>query len=300
MAASFASTASQAPEGRRLSGLFAEGTIIRRLLRSPTFAVGSGIVGLIVLAATLGVWLSPYDPTAMHLRSRLAPPSAQFWFGTDNFGRDIFTRVAVGSQMSLWVGLLVVVITGVFGALIGAAAGYMRRLDNVVMRIMDAFMAFPPLLLAIAITAALGPSLLNVVVALSVSYIPRTARIVRGTTLVVREQQYVEAALVSGAGTPRILAVHVLPNCVGSLIVQLTFVFAYAVLAEATLSYLGVGLPPPAPTWGNGVAGGREYIIEAWWMSLFPGLAITFAVLGFNLLGDGLRDVLDPHLRAET
>lgn len=280
--------------------LFRDTALLRRLFRSPTFAVGFSIVALLVLAATIGVWFSPYQPNSMDLTARLAAPGPQHWFGTDNFGRDIFTRVAVGSQMSLLVGLLVVVITGIGGALLGALAGYVRALDNIIMRVMDAFMAFPAMLLAIAITAALGPSLMNVVVALAVSYIPRTARIVRGTALVVREQQYVEAALVAGAHTRRVLLVHVLPNCLGSLIVQLTFVFAYAVLAEATLSYLGVGLPPPAPTWGNGIASGREYIVEAWWMSLFPGLAITFAVLGFNLLGDGLRDVLDPHLRAET
>lgn len=272
----------------------------RRFLRSPTFVAGMIVVILLVLLGTLGVWLSPYDPIGMDLRNRYSPPSARNWFGTDNFGRDIFTRVAAGAQMSMLVGLLVVAITGSVGALIGAVAGYLPRLDNIVMRIMDAFMAFPALLLAIAITAALGPSLMNVVIALAVSYIPRTARLVRGTALILREQQYIEAAQVAGAGTFRILRVHVLPNCLSSILVQMTFVFAYAVLAEATLSYLGVGLPPPSPTWGNGVASGREYMVEAWWMSAFPGLAITIAVLGFNLLGDGLRDILDPHLPAES
>jgi len=274
--------------------------LLRRFLRSPTFVVGLSIVVMLVVLGVLGVWLSPYDATAMDLRNRLSPPTAQNWFGTDNFGRDIFTRIAVGSQMSLLVGLLVVLISGAGGAIIGAMAGYLRSLDNLLMRIMDAFMAFPAMLLAIAITAALGPSLFNVVIALAVSYIPRTARIVRGSTLIVREQQFIEAAQVAGSSTARILRVHILPNCLSALVVQLTFVFAYAVLAEATLSYLGVGLPPPAPTWGNAISSGREYIVEAWWMSLFPGLAITFAVLGFNLLGDGLRDVLDPHLATET
>jgi len=276
------------------------GLWMRRFLRSPTFVVGAAIVLLLALLGILGVWLSPYDPVGMDLRNRYSPPSALNWFGTDNFGRDIFTRVAAGAQMSMMVGLMVVAITGVFGALIGAVAGYLPRLDNLLMRLMDAFMAFPAMLLAIAITAALGPSLVNVVIALAVSYIPRTARLVRGSALIVREQQYVEAARVSGGRTLHILRVHILPNCMSSLVVQLTFVFAYAVLAESTLSYLGVGLPPPAPTWGNGIASGREYIVEAWWMSVFPGLAITVAVLGFNLLGDGLRDVLDPHLPSEA
>ncbi|WP_087587042.1 ABC transporter permease [Nitratireductor soli] len=273
--------------------------LVQRFLRSPAFVVGLAIVVLLVVMGVLGVWLSPYDATAMNLRNRLSPPTAQNWFGTDNFGRDNFTRVAVGSQMSLFVGLMVVLISGVGGALIGAIAGYVRSLDNIMMRVMDAFMAFPAMLLAIAITAALGPSLFNVVIALAISYIPRTARIVRSSTLVVREQQFIEAAQVAGSSTARILRVHILPNCLSAMVVQLTFVFAYAVLAEATLSYLGVGLPPPAPTWGNAISAGREYIIEAWWMSVFPGLAITLAVLGFNLLGDGLRDVLDPHLATE-
>ncbi|EKF20472.1 ABC transporter permease [Nitratireductor pacificus] len=274
--------------------------VLRRFFRSPTFVAGFAIVVMLVLLGTGGVWLSPYEATGMDLRNRLSPPTAQNWFGTDNFGRDVFTRVAAGSQLSMFVGLMVVAINAVAGAAIGALAGYLRQLDNLLMRVMDAFMAFPAMLLAIAITAALGPSLFNVVVALAVAYVPKTARIVRGTALIVREQQYVEAAQVAGAGTMRILRVHVLPNCLSSLVVQLTFVFASAVLAEATLSYLGVGLPPPAPTWGNGISDGREYIVEAWWISLFPGLAITFAVLGFNFLGDGLRDVLDPHLPGES
>jgi len=194
----------------------------------------------------------------------------------------------------------VAAVTAVFGTLIGALSGYLPRLDNVLMRVMDALMAFPSLLLAIAITAALGPGLANVIIALSIAYVPRTARIVRSTALVVRQQQYVEAARVAGAGTVRVLLTHIVPNCMGALIVQVTFVFAYAILAEATLSYLGVGLPPPEPTWGNLIAEGREYIVEAWWISLFAGVATSLAVLSFNLLGDGLRDVLDPSLSVDA
>jgi peptide/nickel transport system permease protein len=271
-----------------------------RLLRSPAFSAGRVIVVRVLLLAFIVPALSPFDAQTQKIRDRLQPPGVVHLLGTDHFGRDMLTRIAVGAQMSLLVGLAVATITGILGTIIGAAAGYLQRLDNVLMRIMDALMAFPSLLLAIAITAALGPGLVNVIVALSVAYVPRTARIVRSSALVARQQQYVEAARVAGAGTVRILCTHIVPNCMGALIVQVTFVFAYAILAEATLSYLGVGLPPPAPTWGNLIAEGREYIVEAWWISLFAGIATSLAVLSFNLLGDGLRDVLDPNLRVEA
>ncbi len=270
-----------------------------QLLRSPAFALGLAIVVLVLLLAFLAPLLSPYDAQAMKIRERLQPPGLAHLLGTDHFGRDMLARIAVGAQMSLLVGASVAAVTAVFGTAIGALSGYLPRLDNWLMRIMDALMAFPSLLLAIAITAALGPGLANVIIALSIAYVPRTARIVRSTALVVRQQQYVEAARVAGASTARILCTHVVPNCMGALIVQITFVFAYAILAEATLSYLGVGLPPPEPTWGNLIAEGREYIVEAWWISLFAGVATSLAVLSFNLLGDGLRDVLDPNLRVE-
>jgi peptide/nickel transport system permease protein len=191
------------------------------------------------------------------------------------------------------------VVTAVVGTACGLVAGYFRALDNVLMRVMDALMAFPAILLAIAITAALGPSAFNVVVALAAVYTPRTARVVRASVLVVRESDYVHAAQAVGAGHLRIMLQHILPNSMAPLIVQLTFVFAYAVIAEAVLSFLGMGPPPPTPSWGNIIAEGKDYIREAAWIALFPGIAIAVTVLGLNLLGDGLRDVLDPRMNVE-
>jgi peptide/nickel transport system permease protein len=244
--------------------------------------------------------LTGIDPTAMSIRSRFKPPSMRFPFGLDQYGRDILTRVLHGGRLSLSLGLSVALISGVFGALIGVTAGYFRALDPYVMRLMDALMAFPAILLAIGIGAALGAQASSIVVALSVAYVPRTARIVRASVLVIREMEYLQAARVSGAGDLHIIVKHVLPNCLGPLIVQLTFIFAYAILAEAALSFLGIGPPPPTPSWGNIIAEGRDYSVEAWWVMLFPGLAVSLAALGMNLLGDGLRDVLDPRLKIET
>jgi peptide/nickel transport system permease protein len=202
-----------------------------------------------------------------------------------------------GARLSLAIGFAVVVLNAVFGVLLGAAAGYFRRLDNILMRVTDALMAFPAVLLAIAIAAALGASSLTAAIALSVVYIPRTARIVRASVLVVRELEFVQAAKAMGASHVRILSKHILPNCMAPLIVQLTFIFAYAVLSEAVLSFLGLGAAPPTPTWGNIIAEGRQYMREAAWITLIPGLALALTVVGLNLLGDGLRDVLDPRLK---
>jgi peptide/nickel transport system permease protein len=197
------------------------------------------------------------------------------------------------------IGASVVVLNAVFGTLIGAAAGYFRRLDNVLMRVNDALMAFPAILLAIAVTSVLGPSTINVILALSIVYIPRTARIVRSSVIVLREMEYVQAAVAAGAGHWRILRHHILPNAVAPMIVQLSFLFAYAVLSEATLSFLGVGAVPPTPTWGNIMSEGRDFMREAPWIITIPGVALMITVMGLNLLGDGLRDVLDPRLRIQ-
>jgi peptide/nickel transport system permease protein len=237
----------------------------------------------------------------MNMRQRFAPPGVgRFLLGTDAFGRDILSRLVHGAQVSLRIGLMVVLVAGAFGTFFGAVAGYFRQLDNPVMRVMDAFMAFPAILLAIAIAAALGPSELNVVIALAAVYTPRTARIVRASVLVVREAEYVLAARTAGAGHARILLGHILPNSMAPLTVQLTFIFAYAVLAEAVLSFLGVGPAPPTPTWGNMIADGRNFIREAPWITLMPGIAVSMTVLGLNLLGDGLRDVLDPRMKVAS
>jgi len=274
--------------------------ILHKLLHHRSFMIGLVIVLLLVLAALFGPMLLGADPTAMRMRNRFKPPSFQMWFGADQFGRDVLTRTLHGARLSLFIGLSVALLSGLIGGIVGMAAGYFRRVDSLLMRCMDALLAFPAILLAIGISAALGPQTISVVVALAVAYVPRTALITRASTLVIREMEYVEAARLSGAGHLRMIFRHILPNCMGPLVVQLTFVFAYAILAEATLSFLGIGPPPPAPSWGNIIAEGRDFAVEAWWIMLFPGLAISLAALGMNLLGDGLRDVLDPRLKVAT
>jgi peptide/nickel transport system permease protein len=269
----------------------------RRFLANRSFVIGGTLFLLVVLVALSADLVAPFDPLRNNFRYRLGQPNAAHWFGTDNFGRDILSRVLHGSRVSLLIGLLVVILTGVFGTLIGAISGYVRSLDNLIMRVMDGFMAFPPILLAIAIGAVLGPSLMNAVIALTVAYTPRTARIVRASVLVVREAEYVEAARALGAGHARILFRHILANSMAPLLVQLTFIFALSILAEAVLSFIGVGPPPPTPTFGNIIADGRNYIAEAPWITIWPGIAIMMTVLGLNLMGDGLRDVLDPRLK---
>jgi peptide/nickel transport system permease protein len=233
------------------------------------------------------------------MRSKFLPPSLDHPFGTDNFGRSQLSRVVWGARLSLVMGLSVVALNAVFGTLLGAVSGYFRRLDNMLMRFNDALMAFPAIILALAITAALGASMINAVIAIAVVYIPRTARIVRASVLVVRETEYVQAAVAAGAGTWRILRHHILPNSLAPLIVQLSFLFAYAVISEATLSFLGLGAPPPTPTWGNIMSEGRQYMREAPWIIAIPGVALALTVMSLNLLGDGLRDVLDPRLKVQ-
>jgi len=273
--------------------------LLRRLFAHRLFATGLVLFGAMLLLALAADWIAPHDPMRMQFRARFRPPGEAFWFGTDNFGRDIFSRLAFGARLSLGIGFAVVLATGLIGTAIGLAAGYFRRLDEWLMRVMDALMAFPAVMLALAIAAALGPSAANAVIALAAVYIPRTARIVRSTVLVLREMDYVQASRAFGGRDGWIILRHILPNALAPLIVQLTFIFAYAVLAESILSFLGVGPPPPTPTWGNMIAEGKDYIREAWWIATFPGLAICLTVLGLNLLGDGLRDVLDPRLKVQ-
>jgi peptide/nickel transport system permease protein len=271
----------------------------RRLLNHRSFMVGATLFGAIVLMALLADLIAPHDPLRNNFRYRLGEPNDVHWLGTDRAGRDVLSRIIHGSQVSLRIGLMVVLITGACGAVIGGLAGYFRHLDNVVMRVMDAMMAFPGILLAIAIAAVLGPSEFNAVLALSITYTPRTARVARAAVLVVREMPYVEAARAVGAGHARILLTHVLPNGLTPLIVQLSYIFAIAILAEAVLSFIGVGPPPPMPTFGNIIADGRDFVQEAPWICLYPGLAIAVAVLGLNLIGDGLRDALDPRMKVD-
>ena len=274
-------------------------SLARRLLRHRLFAAGAATCALVVASAILADVLAQSDPNQMSVLRRLRPPSDDAWFGTDAYGRDLLARVLHGGRVSLLVGLAVAAATGILGTLVGAIAGFLRPLDGPLMRVMDALMAFPSVLLAIAITAAMGPSLGNVIVALAITYTPRTARVARAAVLVAMEQDYVQAARAYGCEGARLLWSHVLPNCLAPLIVQVTFVFGYAVLAEAVLSFLGMGTPPPTPSWGGIVAEGRTLLRVAPWICLFPGLAIALFVLALNLLGDGLRDVLDPRMRLE-
>jgi peptide/nickel transport system permease protein len=271
----------------------------RRCFASRSFTIGLALVGLVLLAALTADWLAPFDPMRNNFRARLGAPSATHWFGNDSYGRDILSRVLHGARLSLAIGAAVTLLVAVFGTMIGALAGYFDRADSPLMRMMDGLMAFPPVVLGRASAAVLGPSTVNCIVALVVAYTPRTARVARAAVLVTRQAEYVEAARAMGASHLRILVRHVLANSMAPILVQLTFVFALAILAEAVLSFIGVGPRPPTPTFGNIIADGRNYLAEAPWICAVPGVAIMVLVIGLNLLGDGLRDVLDPRLRLE-
>lgn len=271
--------------------------LLRRLWRNRLAVTGFVLLLLVLLGALLAGVLSSYDPLAMTVVERMKAPSPRHLMGTDNFGRDIFSRVLYGARLSLEVGGAVMLLTVAVGVLFGLLAGYFPRLDGPIMRVMDAMMAFPAILFAIAIMAVLGPRTSNVAIALSVVYAPRTVRLVRASVLATKQLDYVEAVRAQAAGHLRILFRHILPNCLSPLVVQATFNFAYAVLAEASLSFVGAGAPPPTPSWGNILSEGRLYMQNAPWITIFPGLAIALTVLGLNLAGDGLRDVLDPRMR---
>ena len=268
-----------------------------RLYRNRAVRACLFVLCAVIVAAILAPLVLPYDPQKMDVINRLHGPSAVHWFGTDEFGRDVFTRTIYGARVSLAVGFMVVALASLLGILIGITAGYVRALDGALMRLTDALMAFPEILLAIALMAALGPSMFNVVLALGIVYTPRIARVVRGATLVLRELQFIEAADALGAGTLRIMVVHLIPNLMSPLIVQATFIFAAAILTEAALSFLGAGVPPTIPTWGNMIAASQKYIGIADWLILAPGLSIVVTVLSLQMVGDGLRDALDPKLQ---
>jgi len=271
--------------------------ILRKLFRRRIVLGAAIALALVVLVSLLAGVLSGFDPNETAVAQRLAKPSAVHMLGTDELGRDLFTRIAFGGRYSLTIALLTALGSIVFGTIAGLVAGFFRRLDAPVMRVVDAMMSFPDILLAIALVGILGPSLINVVLALVLVYTPRVARVVRASTLVVRELLFVEAARAVGVSTVRILWRHVLPNLMSPILVQASFIFAYAILAEAALSFLGVGVPPEIPTWGTMVAGSQQYAHQALWIVLFPGLAIILTALSLQLLGDGIRDLLDPRLR---
>jgi peptide/nickel transport system permease protein len=274
--------------------------LMRRLTRRKLVALSLVVLVVIVVSAVTAPWLAPYAPQRMDIAHRLSPPSASHWFGADDFGRDVLSRCMWGARLSLSVGLMVVLLAGFAGTLLGLIAGYVRRLDGILMRVTDALMAFPDILLAIALMAALGASAYDVVIALGAVYTPRVARVVRGSTLVLRELQFVEAAEALGASDRRVMMVHLLPNLLSPLLVQCTFLFAAAILTEAGLSFLGAGIPPTSPTWGNMIAGAQQYMDQAQWLILAPGLCIVLTVLSLQMVGDGLRDALDPKLRRLT
>lgn len=272
---------------------------LRRFLRRKTVAIGLGILTIFVLLAVLAPWIAPYSPYKLSIINRLKPPSDVHWFGTDEFGRDVFSRTIYAGRLSLLVGASVVVLSTLIGVTLGLLAGFFQKLDAPIARLIDAMMAFPDILLAIALVAALGPSLTTVIIALSVVYAPRLARIVRGSTLVIRELPYIEAARALGISTTHIMLRHVLLNLISPILVQATFLFASAMLAEAGLSFLGVGVSPEIPTWGTMISSGRQYVDQADWMTLFPGFAIILSVMSLQIVGDGLRDMLDPRLQKD-
>ncbi|KFC75369.1 putative dipeptide ABC transporter [Bosea sp. LC85] len=264
--------------------------------RNPAAVIGLTIVVLLLLAAAFAPLLAPYDPLAQALDKRLLPPSATNWFGTDSLGRDIFSRVVYGSRVTLVIVLLVVITVGPIGLLIGAASGYLGGwVDRVLMRITDVFLAFPRLVLALAFVAALGPGLENAVIAIAFTAWPPYARVARAETLIIRNQDYISAVRLQGASQWRIVLRHVVPMCLPSLIVRTTLDMAGIILTAAGLGFLGLGAQPPIPEWGAMISAGREQIFDQWWVATFPGLAICVVALGFNLLGDGLRDVMDAR-----
>lgn len=270
---------------------------LRVLARRKIALVG---LALTLVVAVIGL-LAPLiagNPQHMNVAIRLTSPGEVHWFGTDDLGRDVFSRVVYGARLSLGVGAAVMAFAFLVGLACGLVAGFYRALDNPVMRVMDGLMAFPAIILAVALMAALGPSVLNVILAIGVVYAPRVARVVRGSVLVIRETAYVEAARALGAPDPVLLLRHVLPNCLSPTIVQGSFIFAAAVLTEAALSFLGVGVPPYVPSWGNILAEGRLYLQQAPWLVIYPGVAIMATIFGLNMLGDAVRDLLDPKVRA--
>lgn len=268
---------------------------VRRFFSNKLTVTGSIIILFSLIVTFIGPLVSHYNPYEMVVTSRLKPPSGDHLLGTDNLGRDLFARIVYGARASMGVGLSTAIITSLLGMIVGLYSAYYKLLDHILMRICDGLMAFPAILLAISLMAALGTNIRNVIIALCLVFTPYVARVVRSAALVVREQTYIEAMKAQGASALRIIWKHIAPNTLSPLIVYSTFIFADAIIIEAGLSFLGVGVPAPDPSWGNILYDGKLVIFKAWWMTLFPGVAIVLSVLGLNLFGDGLRDLLDPH-----
>jgi len=271
---------------------------LRQFGRTPSGLVGGALVGAFVLLTLAAPWVAPFDPVATDFANVLSPPSARHPFGTDDIGRDILSRVIYGSRISLEAGLFTVAVALAVGLPLGLAAGFLGgSVDNVIMRAIEVILSFPTLVLALGITAILGPKLIHALFAIGIVFVPHFARLIRAQVLSVKENDYVTAATALGARDVRVVLRHILPNCLAPLFVQSTYSVSFAILTEAALSFLGLGTQPPTPSWGIMLASGRGYLEQAPWLGAFPGVAIFLTVLGFNLLGDGLRDALDPRLR---
>lgn len=277
---------------------------IRKFRQSPLSLVGLGIVIVLVLVAAIGPFFVPYPKDAagaVHIADKLLPPSADHWFGTDHVGRDILSRLVMGARISLLAGLTVIVLAVSIGTLLGAIAGYFGGwIENVIMRVTDVFLTIPDLILAMAFAAALGPGLTNVMIAVSLVWWPGYCRLVRANVIALRNAQFAEAAQSLGSSKRRILFRHILPNAFPTVLVKASMDIGFAVLTTAALGFIGLGTQPPAPDWGQMVSEGRKYLRDAWWYSTFPGLAILVTVMATNLLGDGIRDVLDPRSRRSS
>lgn len=268
-----------------------------RLRRNPLAVIGLIIVAALLFIAAFAPWLAPYDPITQDLTLRLLPPGTPgFILGTDDFGRDILTRILFGSRITLYIVVLVILTAPVFGLIVGTVAGYFGGwTDQILMRITDIFLAFPKLILALALVAVLGPGMENAVLAIALTSWPPYARVARAETLTVRSSDYIAAVKLQGAGSIRVIWGHVMPMCLPSVIIRVTLDMAGVILTAAGLGFLGLGVQPPLPEWGLMIASGRKFLFEQWWVATMPGLAIFIVSLGFNLLGDGLRDVLDPR-----
>ena len=264
------------------------------------FVVGCLILAPLILMALSASYLTFLDPLSINAPQQLQPPSWAHPFGTDHFGRDVLARTVHGAQISLRVGFGATLLTAIFGILLGVISGWYRWADAIIGRVADSLMIFPGFVLAIMILAAIGPSELNVVISVTVLYVPRVIRTVRASVIEFREAEFVLAARTVGVGDFRLLFLHILPHAAGPVIVQLSFGFAWAILVEVGLSFLGLGTPPPAPSWGSMIADARDFIRSAWWLMTIPGCMITLAVLGLNMIGDGLRDMLDPRLQTKV
>ncbi|WP_394892269.1 ABC transporter permease [Mesorhizobium sp. AaZ16] len=265
---------------------------------APNALIGGTLIGVVAIAALIGAVWTPYDPLAIDFMARLAPPNPAHWLGTDEFGRDVLSRLMAGASTSAWISLLTVILAVGAGTALGVFTGFVRGwIDRILMAFNDALLAFPGILLALGLLAVFGANKYGIIFALGVAYTPSVARVVRGTVLSLREREFVEASRVIGNSEAYTMWRHILPNCIAPLTVLATSLFGWVLLAESALSFLGLGVPPPAPTWGNMLAASRAFIAQAAWLGIFPGLCISLTLLGINLLGDAVRDRLDPRMR---